>query len=393
MLTKLPFLALELSWAGVVLGGSSIFFDLLDKSLAEVVGAPFDSFFSSRSVGVLHNYLGLNTLETLTANEELELALPSGPLSVSARLVGVCLRGRPCLQIYAVENLASREFLIELRHGAELLRGFIETTSQPMWCIEFTEPVNLRESESEIIRQVFANECHWSNCNEAMSRFYDLPPEVDINDQPVRTYFPRSPQNETFVRNLIRNNFNVDRSLTVDLRYDGSTMYVENNVRGGIEDGYLTRMWGTLQDITDFRNERDKLAQSAEMVRRILSAIPDAVFVANRSGTISAVNPACEKMFGAHASDILGAQLTVYLSLSTRDMRRRWCNGEGHRWLDSVALASGVTMDCDVRVAPLDEELSSDFVFSIRPVASRIRHGILERRSGVNSTRSADEIR
>jgi PAS domain S-box-containing protein len=393
VLSKLPFIALDISRAGVVLDASELLLDICGRSPAEVIGAPLDSLFGARSVGVLNNYLSLKTLDTVTANEELEIVSGTNSLTVSARLVGASTKGQHSLHMYAVESVAGRELLAELRSGAELLRGFIETTSQPMWCIEFTEPVNLRESEPEIIRQVFSNECHWSNCNEAMSRFYFLPPGVDINDQPVRTYFPRSPQNETFVRNLIRNNFNVDRSLTIDLRYDGSTMYVENNVRGKIDDGFLMRMWGTLQDLTDFRNERDKLIQSAELVQRILNAVPDAIFVANRSGVITAVNPACERLFNAQASDVLNASLSDFLSMSDADIQRRWTNGESHRWLDVVTLQSGAVMDCDVRVSPLDDDLFSDFVFSIRPVAP-LNRGVLQgRRSAAASKRSTDEVR
>lgn len=393
MLSKLPVIALEISRAGVVLDASEFYLDTCGRPASEVVGAPFDSLFGEKSVVVLNNYLRLKTLDTVTANEELEMIAEDGPLTVSARLVGGERRQQDCLRLYAVESVAGREHLAELRSGAELLRGFIETTSQPMWCIEFTEPVNLLESEAEIVRQVFSNECHWSNCNEAMSRFYDLPPGVDINDQPVRTYFPRSPQNEAFVRNLIRSNFRVDRSLSTDLRYDGSTMYVENNVRGQIEDGYLTRMWGTLNDLTDFRNERDELVRSAELVRRILSAVPDAVLVVNRGGVITAVNPAGERLFNAQASDVLNASLTDFLAMSDADIQRRWSNGMSHRWLDVVNLSSGAVMDCDVRVSPLDDDLFSEFVFSIRPVASSNRNSVRARRSTAGSKRPDNEVR
>ncbi|MFG3756431.1 hypothetical protein, partial [Klebsiella pneumoniae] len=67
--------------------------------------------------------------------------------------------GEPALQVFAVEAVGERQLYAQIESGAELLRGYIETTSQPMWCIEFTEPVNLRETEPEIIRQIFSNEC------------------------------------------------------------------------------------------------------------------------------------------------------------------------------------------------------------------------------------------
>ncbi len=393
MLSDMPVIALAISRSGVVVDASTLLLDLSGGDAASVIGLPSPHLFTDKSVGVLDNYLSLSTLDTVTANEELEMILEGKPVAVSARLVGVRHHGEPALQVFAVEAVGERQLYAQIESGAELLRGYIETTSQPMWCIEFTEPVNLRETEPEIIRQIFSNECHWSNCNEAMSRFYSLPEGVDINDQPVRTYFPRSPQNESFVRSLIRNNFNVDRSLTIDLKYDGSTMYVENNVRGKIQDGFLTRMWGTLQDLTDFRNERDKLIQAAEVVQRILSAIPDAVLVANRSGTITAMNPACERLFKTTSSRILTAQVTDFLSMSDAEVQRRWTNGETHRWVDVVKFESGAVMDCDVRVGPVGDDLFSEFVFSIRPVAPVVRKPTQVRRGNAASKRSTDEVR
>ncbi|MCA8369534.1 PAS domain-containing protein [Burkholderia contaminans] len=170
-------------------------------------------------------------------------------------------------------------------------------------------------------------------------------------------------------------------------------MYVENNVRGKIQGGYLTRMWGTLQDLTDFRNERDKLVQSAETVQRILSAIPDAILVASRSGTITAVNPACERLFNSPASSILHGRIGDFISLADTDVARKWSNGETHRWLDVVKFSNGAVMDCDVRVGPVGDDLFSDFVFSIRPVAPVARSSGPARRAVTASKRSSNEVR
>lgn len=393
MLSDLPVIALAISRSGVVVDASSLLLDLNGSDAGSVIGLPSHWLFSHHSSSILDNYLGLTTLDRVTANEELEMTLGGEPVAVNARLAGTQRDGEPTLQVFAVEAVSGRQLHAQSEGAAELLRGYIETTSQPMWCIEFTEPVNLRETESEVIRQIFSNECHWSNCNEAMSRFYSLPEGVDINDQPVRTYFPRSPQNEAFVRNLIRNNFNVDRSLAVDLKYDGSAMYVENNVRGKIQDGSLIRMWGTLQDLTDFRNERDKLVQTAELVQGILNAIPDAVLVANRAGIITAVNPACEQLFNAISSSILAKQVTDFLAMTDAEVQRRWANGEDHRWADAVKFASGDVLDCDVRVGPVGEDPFSKFVFSIRPLGPEIRKPSRPRPGSAASKRSADEVR
>ena len=54
-----------------------------------------------------------------------------------------------------------------LRLENEVLRSFVETSRDALFCIEFLEPVDLAAPEPEIIRQVFENECVWRLCNTA----------------------------------------------------------------------------------------------------------------------------------------------------------------------------------------------------------------------------------
>jgi hypothetical protein len=109
--------------------------------------------------------------------------------------------------------------------------------------IEFVEPVDIRQTPDEIVRQVFENRSYWRMCNRAMAAIYEMPADVDFGQQPVRLYWPRSPANEEFVRRLIEAEFHVDGALSVDRRHDGSPAYVENDVRASIHNGRMLRMW------------------------------------------------------------------------------------------------------------------------------------------------------
>ncbi|OFW08874.1 MAG: hypothetical protein A3H27_04705, partial [Acidobacteria bacterium RIFCSPLOWO2_02_FULL_59_13] len=206
--------------------------------------------------------------------------------------------GTPLLRVTVLDVPGSRSWVEEMIASEELLRAFVRTSNEAMWCIEFSEPVDLTLGEHEIVRQVFENECHWLMCNEAMARLYDLPEGLDFNKQPVSQYFPRSPENEGFIRQIIESNFSVDNALSIDTRHDGSTVYAENTVRCSIEGGRLFRMWGTVRDITSYRQVHNRLAQEAQEVRGILGALPDVVLVINRNRRLLAVNPAFETLLG-----------------------------------------------------------------------------------------------
>lgn len=72
----------------------------------------------------------------------------------------------------------------------------------------------------------------------------------------------------------------------------------------------------------------------ADLHRRTLEAIPDAVLVADRDGVIRFWNAGAERVFGIAASDALGKSLD--LIIPERQRARHW---EGYR----KVVASGVT--------------------------------------------------
>lgn len=256
---------------------------------------------------------------------------------------------------------------------AEMLHGFIEASTEAMWCIEYTEPVDLSASEPEIVRQVFENDCHWSMCNRAMARLYGLPEDIDINRQRVSLYFPRSPQNEAFVRQLIESDFHIDGAPSTDIRHDGTLMYVENSVRCRKENGKMVRMWGTARDMTEFRIAQNRIAQREREVRQILEALPDAVIVINKAKRVLAVNPAFESTFGWRPRQVLGSDASGIIDLEPGDRKHapRWFAGSQQRLVTCVKRSDGEQLACDVRIAPLQDDASRRFVLSLRPMLSQ----------------------
>jgi PAS domain-containing protein len=178
----------------------------------------------------------------------------------------------------------------------EFLRRVIEASVEAMWCIEFQEPVDLLEDEDEVVRQVFENRCSWRLCNKAMARLYNIPGNADLNEIPVRKNFPRSRANERYIRALIRERFNVDSALSIDIKYDGEAIYGDNSVRGDIVDDKLLRFWGTMHDVTGYRKLQAQMNREQRSLQNILAAIPEAVLVVGKDLRLKGANPAFETL-------------------------------------------------------------------------------------------------
>lgn len=195
----------------------------------------------------------------------------------------------------------------EMAEANAVLLDILNASDDPSWCIEYSEPVDLSAPEQEVIRQFFENRRRWRFCNSAMARFYRLPPGEDLNAHPVDEILGRSPENDQFARLLLRNNFDVVRALSRDTRYDGTTIDVENDVRGLIRDNHLHRIWGTVRDVSKHLRRSEQLRKRVGDLELALAAVPDALLLVDGQGVVDFANAAAEALVG-RASDLIVGQ-------------------------------------------------------------------------------------
>ena len=239
-----------------------------------------------------------------------------------------------------------------------VLRGIVGTARDACWCIEYAEPLDLGAPEPEILRQFFENVSYWRLCNESMARLYKLPADLDFNEQSVRFYFPHSPANEEFVKNLIAASFNLDNALSVDQRHDGTAMYVENDVRAHIRDGKLYRLWGTARDISGYKRMEHELTRRVDDMVDVLSAVPDPILVLDADGRLEAANPALEAALGWSIDAALGTGIDDIIAFDggfPAVAGRLSAGNDSLRIKVAVVDAAGASRTCDVNLTRIDE--------------------------------------
>lgn len=181
---------------------------------------------------------------------------------------------------------------------ARVMEGILNASSDACWCMEFAEPVDLTAPESEIVRQVFENGPFWRFTNAAMARLYVLPPDVNFNARPTSEIFPRNPRNEEFVLRLIANGFEMDAGPALDTRYDGVQIYVENDVRAHIVDGYLVRMFGIVRDVGKHRYREEAMKAELREAAELFGSLPLGVLGFDRDGEVAIANPMACRLLG-----------------------------------------------------------------------------------------------
>ncbi len=266
----------------------------------ELLGLSIEQIYTAESVRALNLLFANPPADERVQDLELTLIRHSGGLLPVLASGILEWRTEPTPRLHMIKmplgSLTRR--VNELQNANEVMSQMLYSAKVAYWCIEFAEAVDMTQTPDEIVRQVFENRSYWRMCNRAMADVYEMPADVDFNQQPVRLYWPRSPANEEFVRRLVETGFCVDGALSVDRRHDGSPAYVENDVRAAIHNGRLLRMWGSIRDVSQELRMQHDAEQRIDALRRVFDAVPDAVVVIDEELQPQWRNAAFENTFG-----------------------------------------------------------------------------------------------
>lgn len=302
-----PILLDAIAADGTVLACNAAEAAALGCTAGDVIGQPMARFYLRGSAERLQELSRFLEPDAVRRHVRLDLRRCDGrPLGVSASIDTIDCDGERVLRVVKMPLDPALDRNDQLARENETLRSIVSTSRDALWCIEFAEPVDLTAPPGEVVRQVFENVSYWRLCNKAMARLYKLPENLDFNEQHVRVAFPRNPENETFVQRLIEHDFNIDGAPSLDRRYDGLDVHIENDVRGHIENGMLRRMWGAARDLSEHKRKELDLANQLEATIEVLSAVPDPILVIGQEGVLEAANPAVEWRFGWPIDEVLG---------------------------------------------------------------------------------------
>jgi len=244
-----------------------------------------------------------------------------------------------CVRVGALRGFAVSKILLgaladsldDLKNDNLVLRKIIDEAREGHWCIEFLEPIDVNRPDHEVVDQIFENASIWRVTNMAMARIYNLPMGQRIGAHDVRLHWPRNPENERFVEEIVASGYFIDNAVSSDLRHDGTVIHCQNDVRADIENGYIKRIWGNCRDVTAMQAQADRSKAQIATLRNVIDGIHDPIVVFYPGAVqIISNNLGFRRMFpeGSPAAALLGRQV------------RRWSNTD-RRKVVSLPVASG----------------------------------------------------
>ena len=159
-----------------------------------------------------------------------------------------------------------------LRESEERYRAFIEQTAEAVWRVELEEPVPVTLPVEEQVRRFMAHG-YLAECNDAMARMYGFDTAGEILGARLPDLLdPSDPKNLDYLAGFVQSGYRLIEAESHERAKDGSDRYFLNNLIGIIENGMLSRGWGTQRDITERKWADQALRQSREQLRIALKA-------------------------------------------------------------------------------------------------------------------------
>ena len=226
--------------------------ELLGVSETGARALSIETIYDAQSVEKIRALLGRDVGIGFSTSLELQMVGRGGRVIRAVARAKIVPDGhRRVLRLTKIEFGSVAAHYDQLAADFSLLSNIIHYANEAHWAIVFLEPVDTTQSREEIIRQVFENQSTWRMCNPAMSRLYGLPEDMDLNAQSVSLYWPRSQENESFVGRIIDGGYSVHDIISVDRRHDGTKLYVTNDVRADVVNGFLICLWGNMRNISE----------------------------------------------------------------------------------------------------------------------------------------------
>jgi PAS domain S-box-containing protein len=191
----------------------------------------------------------------------------------------------------------------------ELYRVFVTQSSEAIWRIELDEPVPVDLSPDEQI-ELFYRYGHLVECNQAMARMYGYESVDEIIGARLGDLLVREDEsNVEYLRAFVNSNYRLEDAESREIDRDGNPKFFLINLIGIIENGFLTRVWGTQRDIT----ERKEIERSKAHLAAIVESSDDAIISKDLNGIITSWNKGAEKIFGYKPEEIIGKSIAVLI--------------------------------------------------------------------------------
>jgi two-component system cell cycle sensor histidine kinase/response regulator CckA len=194
----------------------------------------------------------------------------------------------------------------ELREQSERYRAFIAKNHDAMWRVEFEQPIDVRLSAQDQLKEMYRYG-YVAECNDAAASWLGLKNAEQIIGFRLKDFAPLSdPGIQQANLEAIRRAHGFTTHEVTRHDAHGNVRYIIRSQWGIVEDGKLLRVWGTSRDITELKQSEQALDASERRMSDLIEHMKLVVMIENPEGVITHCNRQFHRMTGWRASDVTG---------------------------------------------------------------------------------------
>ena len=328
------------------------------------------------------------------------------------------------LATLAVINFLLTVVLLEKRNAYQLLRtsderyrNFIEHSSEAVWRVELSSPMDPHLSVSDQIAWLKSH-AYVAECNLSYLR---LNRDMGLSESDARQWRTDMPWFATFIDHLSaasHQGYSMD-GLQFSVSVNSHQRTYIAGFRGVIEQGYLVRVWGVARDVTELVDLNERLRQNQDRLKLYARELVGAEERARRATAVDLHDGIGQQLVGLSMTlDTLVArsppEIRLLLSEATNTVREVQAIAQrviadlsppglyelglepALKWL-SVYMRSKDNLQVDLNVTAKDETLDIDLRVLVFKVIRELLRNVVKH-SGVQAatvtvTRNSEELR
>jgi len=164
-------------------------------------------------------------------------------------------------------------------------------------------------------------------------------------------------------------------------RKDGSTFPMDLSVGEAMQDGDPIYV-GIIHDLTERKRAERAAREAAERLKAVVDTAVDGVILIDAEGLIMMFNPACERLFGFRAAEVMGLNVKLLMPAPFREEHDTYLDNyhrTGERKIIGIGREvigqrkNGTTFPMDLSVGEAKQEGKSIFVGVIHDLSERKR--------------------